>query len=53
MNETQSDASILIVDDVLRNIQVLGTMLRKAGYGIQTAQNGTQALKAVEAEPPI
>ena len=52
MNETQSDASILIVDDVLRNIQVLGTMLRKAGYGIQTAQNGTQALKAVEAEPP-
>ena len=52
MSQTKNDARILIVDDALKNIQVLGTMLRKEGYQIQVAQNGLQALKVVETELP-
>lgn len=43
---------ILIVDDTLRNIQVLGTVLKNEGYQINVAQNGMQALKMVEAVLP-
>jgi len=39
---------ILIVDDVSRNIQVLGSTLRKEDYEIAVAQDGKQALKTVE-----
>lgn len=37
-------ARILIVDDTPKNIQVLGTILKKEGYQIIAAQNGLQAL---------
>ena len=43
---------ILIVDDALENIQVLGTMLRGEGYKVNAAMNGIQALKQVEKAPP-
>ena len=43
---------ILIVDDTLKNIQVLGTILRTAGYQISVAQDGMKALQSVETEPP-
>ena len=38
---------ILIVDDTLQNIQVLGTVLREQNYQINVAQNGVQALEMV------
>ena len=40
-------ARILIVDDTLQNIQVLGTVLREENYQINVAQNGLQALDVV------
>ena len=41
-----------LVDDTLRNIQVLGTILRKEGYQIHVAQDGLEALKVVETAQP-
>jgi two-component system sensor histidine kinase/response regulator len=46
--------SILIVDDVSKNIQVLGSILREEGYEISFALNGKDALKKVKiAQPDI
>ena len=42
---TWCDANILIVDDVSRNIQVLGTILRSEGYSLAFATSGPQALE--------
>jgi len=39
---------ILVVDDTPKNIQVLGSMLREAGYAINVATNGAQALQSLE-----
>ncbi len=52
MDELNRGLLILIVDDTPRNLQVLGTMLRKEGYSIILAQNGLQALEATEKAPP-
>ena len=50
----QELARILIVDDVSKNIQVLGTILKQQSYQIYVAQNGAQALKiAEEAQPDL
>ncbi|MCP5049760.1 MAG: response regulator [bacterium] len=43
---------ILIVDDVAKNLQVLGSMLRVRGYKISLANSGAQALDIVEARQP-
>ena len=43
---------VLIVDDTLQNIQVLGTVLREQNYQINVAQNGVQALEMVEKVTP-
>ncbi len=43
---------ILIVDDNPENIRVLSKVLKKAGYDIRAATNGTQALASIEAEEP-
>ncbi len=40
---------ILIVDDAPRNIQVIGTILRKKGFLVSIAQSGSQALNIIEA----
>lgn len=39
---------VLIVDDTQENIQVLGSLLRDAGYSINVATNGEQALSTLE-----
>lgn len=39
---------VMIVDDVPKNLQVLGNTLRKENYRISVAQNGRQALDMVE-----
>lgn len=43
---------ILIADDTLENIQVLGLILKKENYHVTVAQNGLQALKAVQTVKP-
>lgn len=43
--EPKEQKKILIVDDVARNIQILGNILSSNGYQIAYAQNGRQALK--------
>ncbi len=48
MSEENKNLRILIVDDTLKNVQVLGTILRKENYQINVAQNGLQALEMVE-----
>jgi two-component system, sensor histidine kinase and response regulator len=42
--------SVLIVDDNTRNIQLIGTMLKDAGYLIGFALDGRQALNLLEKE---
>ena len=43
---------ILIVDDNPENLRVLSQVLKRAGYDIRTATNGSQALTAIEADEP-
>lgn len=43
---------ILIVDDVPKNLQVLGNILNKNGYKISAALNGEQALKIIDKAKP-
>lgn len=52
MDFTPSDQRILIVDDTIKNLQVLGTILEKEGYQINVAQNGTQALEITQKAHP-
>lgn len=42
------NALVLIVDDTLQNIQVLGSVLRGAGLQVSVAQNGLQALELAD-----
>ena len=42
-------ATILIVDDNEMNRDLLSRRLRRQGYGVATAENGREALKAIEA----
>ncbi len=43
---------ILIVDDTLKNVQLLGSILKGAGYRIAVATNGLDAIHAAFAEQP-
>ncbi len=45
-------ARILVVDDVVRNLQVVGTMLRNAGFEIMPTTSGAQALERVRVQLP-
>lgn len=47
MNTDNKNLRILIVDDTVKNIQVLGTILKQEEYQINVAQNGKQALDVV------
>jgi len=42
---TPFNAKILIVDDVIENIQVLGAVLRNAGYSVIVGQSGKDAVR--------
>jgi len=51
MDETEKrKANILIVDDVSRNIQILGSILRGEGYSLAFATSGQQALDIVASQ---
>jgi two-component system, sensor histidine kinase and response regulator len=52
MTNLKKEDRILIVDDTVENIQLLGNFLKKEGYQISMAQNGLQALESVKAMPP-
>jgi two-component system, sensor histidine kinase and response regulator len=43
---------VLVVDDVPKNLQVVGTMLRTAGYSIMPATSGAKALEGVRVQLP-
>jgi CheY-like chemotaxis protein len=45
-------AKVLIVDDVPKNIQMLGSVLRGEGYQVIPATSGEQTLRAVETHRP-
>ncbi|MEE2658880.1 MAG: response regulator [Candidatus Latescibacterota bacterium] len=45
--------TILIVDDTLENLQVLGATLRNEGYSLVLAQSGIQALEAAKTSPDL
>ena len=45
-------ASVLVVDDTIENLRLLGTMLGEEGYEVRPVTNGRQALQAVEHDPP-
>ena len=47
-----SHGLILVVDDTPENVKVLGEILRDAGYGINVAMNGEQALASVSRIKP-
>lgn len=49
MNE---NPCVLIVDDIPENIRILGTILRKQNYAVAIAQDGEQALEALETLKP-
>lgn len=44
--------SILTVDDVPKNLQVLGTILRKENYQVSFASSGKAALSIIESDKP-
>ncbi|GAB1372237.1 hybrid sensor histidine kinase/response regulator [Candidatus Kapaibacterium sp.] len=51
-DSNQKKYVILIVDDIVQNLQVLGTTLMEHNYEISMANNGFQALKLVEKVNP-
>lgn len=52
MKITPEEYKILIVDDVISNVLLLKVLLKGEKYTIATANNGTEALRQVEAELP-
>jgi two-component system sensor histidine kinase/response regulator len=51
-NSAASRTRILVVDDITKNLQVVGTMLRNAGYEVMPTTSGAQALERVRVQPP-
>lgn len=47
-----NNASVLIVDDTIYNIQLLSLMLIKQGYQVEQANSGTEALDKVHQQLP-
>jgi signal transduction histidine kinase len=43
---------VLVVDDISKNLQVVGSMLRNAGYHVMPATSGAQALERAQAQLP-
>ncbi len=52
MSDDGGKGRILIVDDGLENIQVLGGVLKREGYQINVARSGLQALESVATMAP-
>lgn len=50
--DSLSNASVLIVDDTIYNIQLLSLMLVKQGYEVEQASSGLEALEKIEQKLP-
>ena len=46
------NSRILVVDDITKNLQVVGTVLRNQGYKVMAAASGAEALKCVRTQLP-
>lgn len=51
-SEYNQQFTILTVDDVPKNVQILGTILKKENYQVSFATSGKQALSIIESEKP-
>ena len=51
-NDAGQPASILVVDDIPANLQVLAGMLRDRGYKVRPVPSGKLALLAARHDPP-
>ncbi|MCP4161740.1 MAG: response regulator [Deltaproteobacteria bacterium] len=51
-NYNKHNSRILVVDDTLKNIQVVGKILREQGFKVSVAQSGKNALEIVRKTPP-
>src|SRR4029079_3791102 len=47
-----TNSLVLVVDDITKNIQVVGTVLRNQGYKVMPAASGAEALKCARAQLP-
>jgi len=52
INDSPSNAEILIVDDMLPNLHLFSSMLSSQGYRVREAADGLSALKSVQDSPP-
>jgi two-component system, sensor histidine kinase and response regulator len=52
MTERSASASILVVDDTIENLRLLGSMLGEQEYEVRPVTSGRQALLAAEHDPP-
>ncbi len=52
LQKSVNNASILIVDDTIYNIQLLSLMLVRQGYQVEQATNGAEALEKVNRQLP-
>jgi class 3 adenylate cyclase/CheY-like chemotaxis protein len=50
--EAETPARILVVDDMPANVRLLEAVLEPAGYAVQSASSGPEALERVAEEPP-
>lgn len=46
------DSTVLIADDIPKNVQILGQILEKEGYDVAVAQNGHQVLEVLQRISP-
>jgi len=51
MNYPYNEFTILIVDDVVKNIQILGKILHEQGYNVEFATSGKEALELANNTP--
>lgn len=51
-NINASEVSVLVVDDISLNILLIEKMLKKFGFEIRKANNGSQALEAIAERQP-
>ncbi len=48
----QPKLRVLVVDDISKNLQIVGTILRNEGYQVMPATSGPQALERALGQPP-
>lgn len=52
LKQRNEESLILVVDDIPKNLQVLGTFLKEKGYRVAVAKDGEKALKYIRNNQP-